>query len=234
MRITVLALLLIAVSAVGQAKMPADPDAKLDLVLQGGESSLRGTREFLETWNPNLLDEVRGTSLRRMAEGAYDPTLPAVDMELSLDSLARALAGTNKQGGMAGIGLFDDATRADLRLTGKALMTLKNVYFKGIVPGGVTVDDFAINAISRSPEFMGRFLTRLFTSGKRASDILTDPLTRKALQQLAEGNLSSPKGLFALRILTLKLKADDRREQEEQDAAQAQAEKERAESMARR
>lgn len=201
----------------GQAKMPIDPDDALDKVMQGGTSSLKATRGFLEEWNPALLDELRGTYLRRVAERSIDPTLPGVDVAISIDKMSTQLLG--KGGiGEAGMGLFEPATQADLLTTAKALRTIKNIYFRGVVPGGIQVDDMTINIISRSPEFMGRFLSRALSSGGRMSEMLVDPLTRKALQRIAKGKLSSPSGVVAMLTMANFINASDARERNQQDS----------------
>lgn len=197
---------LVVTRVFGQAFMPGDADKALDIVLQGGESSLRGTREFLEEWAPDMLGEVQGLVVRRIVDKAGDAAMPAVDgtLPISLDKFANALAGRGPNGqvvGQVGRGLLPDAVQSDLRRTGEALRVMKNVYFTGIVPGGSTIDDLAINVVSRSPEFMARFLTRVFTTGKGMDDLLTDPLTRKAIQTIAEKGPTSRAGNAAMNVL---------------------------------
>lgn len=213
----------------GQSKMPADPDEALDRVLAGGTSSLMATRKFLEQWDDSLLEELQGTYLRRIAEKSIDVKLPDVDVAISLDKMATALGG--KEGvGKVGLGLFDASTQADLLLTAKSLRVIKNIYFTGIVPGGSSIDDLTINVISRSPEFMGRFISRALSSGDRMSDFLIDPLTRKAIQRIAEGNLNSPTGVMAMRTLTEFIIAEDHKEVAKRESER----KEMMDSMSRR
>lgn len=207
----------------GQAEMPFDADKALDVVMGGGKSSLKNTREFLTEWDPALLNEVRGAYLRRIAEKSIDPTLPAVDVPISLDKMANALKGGDIDGiGTVGMGLFDDATQADLRKTGEALRTIKNLYFTGVTPSATTLDDVAINIISRSPEFMARFVTRVFSSGEKMSNALLDPLLRKAIQTLATAPIGSKTGAVAMRTLTHFLNYEDgaERQRQEQEAQQ--------------
>lgn len=209
----------------GQAEMPFDSDKALDVVMGGGTSSLKNTRNFLEEWNPALLDELQGTLLRRIVSKAGDPASPSVDVPISLDKFAVALSGKGPNGtvvGQAGRGLFTPAMTDDLVKTGEALRTIKNLYFTGITPSPTTIDDLAINVISRSPEFMARFVTRAATTGKGLDGLMTDPLTRKALQRLAEGKLNTPKGRIAMLVLTNYITAQDglEAEQAQQEGAQ--------------
>jgi len=181
----------------GQAEMPADPDQALDMVLAGGKTSLKNTREFLMDYDPALLADLQATFLKRIAQKGGDVTLPQVDVPLSLNKLATALGGAEGVG-MKGVGLFDAATQADLVKTGQALRTINNMYFTGIKPSMNKLDDVAINVISRSPEFMARFVTRVFSGGESMSNMLLDPLLRKSVQRLAEGSIDTPTGRAAM------------------------------------
>jgi len=223
----------------GQAEMPFDSDKALKIVLGGGESSLKNTRAFLEEWDPALLDELQGTYLRRILEQAGDAASASVDVPISLTKFANALSGMGEDGkvvGQVGRGLFDEATQADLVLTANALRTIKNNYFTGINPSPSTIDDLAINVISRSPEFMGRFLTRVMTSGSSMEAALTDPLVRKAIQEIAKSGVEGPitaSGRTAMLVLTNYLTANEAREEEQQGAAANQRAQDQSQMAAR-
>lgn len=207
----------------GLKQMPPDADAALDTVLQGGESSLIGTRDFLMEWNPELLGELQGTLLRRFLEQAGDAASPQVDVPIALDKFANALSGRGPNGqviGQSGRGLFTEGMQAELLNTGKALRTIKNLYFTGVAPGGVTVDDMAINIVSRSPEFMSRFLTRALTTGKGMDQVLTDPMTRQALRTIAEDGPTSRTGNAAMLVLANWISVNDEATAQQEGAQQ--------------
>lgn len=187
-------------SVFGQKLAAADPDSALDKVLAGGKTAMRDTRDFLEDWNPALLDELRATLLRRAAERSRVPAAPGVDTTVDLAKLANEIAGP-KGIGQLGKGLFDNQTQGELVRLGKALTVIQNHYFKGISAPMVSVDDLAINIISRSPEFMGRFLTRALTSGRSMEQALYDPVTRRAIIALAEEGPTTKAGKAAVLAL---------------------------------
>jgi hypothetical protein len=197
----------------GQAKMPADADQALDVVLSGGKTSLENTRKFLLEWEPALLADVQATFLRRIAEKGQDVALPGVDVPINPTKLANALGG-GEGVGMKGFGLFDPETQADLVRTGEALRVIKNLYFKGIKQSQTTLDDAAINIIARTPEFMGRFIVRALSGGERTSNALLDPLLRQSIQRIAEGSIDTPTGRAAAVTLARFIN-----EQDDQEAA---------------
>ena len=188
----------------GLPQMPANADAALTEVLSSGSSSLEATREFLLEWNPQLLSELQGTLYRRILESAGEAAGAAVDVPISLAKFANALSGVGKEAnviGEVGRGLFNTQQQGYLKTTARALRTINNAYFTGITPGGTTVDDLAINLVSRSPEFMSRFLTRALTTGKGMDAVLTDPMTRQALVTIAEKGPTSRAGNAAMLVL---------------------------------
>lgn len=187
----------------GGRKFPKQPGKALDTLMRQEPAELRATRQFLEEWNPSLLEDVQRTAIKRAAlRSGAQPGAAHVDGAVDLNKLANNLSDGFKREGMFGSGLFDPATQADLKTTAEALRVLANKQFKGIVPGGPRVEEFTINLISRSPEFAGRFITRLFASGRGLEDALLNPEWRHALRKIASKDLNSDSGRAALLYLT--------------------------------
>jgi hypothetical protein len=174
----------------GGKKLPKAPGKKLDAVMKNEKEDLVAVREFLEEWNPVLLGELRRAHLERVVKGGARPAQPAVDVPTSLPKLANRLADGFGRAGQAGKGLHSAATQASMQKFAKALRVINNKYFVGITPGGVRVEEVAINLISRSPEFMARFITRALSSGQSVEQALLSPQFRSAVIQIAEEPLS--------------------------------------------
>jgi hypothetical protein len=170
----------------GKKKLPSNSQARLDSVLRGESEDLVAVRNFLEEWNAPLLDDLRATHLKRITEHVFDPAMPSVDdAGISLRKMAKVLSDKGGRPGRAGWGLHTPEVQADLVTTGEALRVIANKYFTGIVPGGVKIDDIAINVISRTPEFMGRLVTRALSSGQSLEQVLLNPSLRKSIQVIA-------------------------------------------------
>ncbi|KKK88026.1 hypothetical protein LCGC14_2747320, partial [marine sediment metagenome] len=178
----------ILTSLVGGKKLPKKPDAILERLMKGEKGDLVFVREFLEASETGqvLLGQLRATHIQRIAQTSFNPAQPHVDFGVRLNKLAGRLAGHGGRAGKAGMGIHEPAVQAELVLVGKALRILANKYFVGVVPGGTKLEEIAINVISRSPEFMARFLTRAMSGGKNMERLLLDPATRKAVIALAE------------------------------------------------
>ena len=83
---------------------------------------------------------------------------------------------------------------------------------------------------------MGRFLTRVMTSGSSMEAALTDPLVRKAIQEIAKSGVEGPitaSGRTAMLVLTNYLTANEAREEEQQSAAANQRAQEQSQMAAR-
>ncbi len=180
---------LVVTAHFGGKKLPKQPEKRLDIVLKQEAEELGAMREFLEEWDKPLLEDLRATHMKRIVRGAEDVTAPDVDTAVSLNKFAKRLSTEFQGAGSSGKGLHTAAVQKDMVLTARALRIINNKYFTGIAPGGINVDDFAINAISRSPEFMARFLSRLATSSRSLEKRMLDPLFRSALQDIADINI---------------------------------------------
>ena len=172
-------------AAFGGKRLPRNPGKRLDAVLKSEEEELIVLRDFLDEWNPSLLDDLRATHLTRIVRGGERSLQAGVDTPVDIQKLAKNLADGFGRGGQAGAGLHTAATQADMLLTSKALNTLYNKWFRGITPGGIRPEEVSINVISRAPEFMARFLTRAFTGGRTVERAMLSPAFRKSIQELA-------------------------------------------------
>ena len=169
----------------GGKKFPKSLDKAMNRLKKQSPEELKATRDFLEEWNPQLLDDLKGTMVRDMVRTARRGSSPAVDTPVDPTKLIANLDGFSGPG-QAGRGLFTAEEQSSIKLTSDALRILKNKYFSGAAPGGITAEDLAINVISRSPEFMGRFVTRLLSSGKTMEQALLDPTFRKAMAAISD------------------------------------------------
>jgi hypothetical protein len=210
----------------GGKKFPKNPGKRLDQILRGETEDVVQMREFLEEWNKPLLDEVRATHLSRIVERSEVPSRPDVDTPLDINKLAKNLADDFGRAGQAGRGLHTPATQADMLLTAKALRILNNkIQGKGPSFGGTRPEEWTINLISRSPEFFGRFVTRLFSSGQTLETALLNPEWRHAIRVIAEQPLTSRAAKGAMLYLVQWKSAADAEQahiaaQEEQKAAE--------------
>ncbi len=211
-------------AAFGGKKFPRKPGKRLDAVLKGEKEDLVAVREFLDEWNPELLDDLRATHLKRIVQKSQSGSGASVDTRISMTKLAKNLEDVFGGAGKTGRGLHTLATQRDMRLTADAIRVLTNKYFKGIAPGGTRIDDLAINIISRSPEFMARFLTRVVTSGRSMEAVLLDPATRKALQNLANtgptDRLGKASMIYLAGFINNNIRIQDARDREEEQQRQ--------------
>ena len=220
----------ILTSLVGGKKLPKKPDAILERLMKGEKPDLVFVREFLESSETGqvLLGQLRATHIQRIAQTSFNPSQPHADFGVRLNKLASNLAGHGGRSGKAGMGIHEPAVQAELVAVGKALRILNNKYFVGVVPGGTKLEEIAINVISRSPEFMARFLTRALSGGANMERALLDPATRKALIELAARGPTDRLGKAAM--VTLASFIHDSEEAERNDA-EAAAEAARAKMM---
>lgn len=213
-------------SILGGKKAPKKPGKVLDRILAEEYDDVKALADFLRDENPALLQDVRRVHLRRIALRSRNQARPDVDSPVDIGLLAKNLSNSMKEMGGAGRGLHTSGVQGDMELTAKALRILQNKQFKGIVPGGISPEDWTINLISRSPEFFGRFITRIFASGKNLEELLLNPEWRQALRVVAEQPLESEAGKAALLFLAV---SQGRREAavaaEEQRAAEELAAK---------
>ncbi len=191
-------------SIFGGKKLPKSPGKALDRILKQEPEDIVQFRQFLEeSGNTQLLNDVRRAALRRVAlKSGARPGAAHVDGAVDLNKLANNLSDGFGREGMFASGLWTPAQQADLVATAEALRVLANKQYKGIVPGGVKVEEFTINMISRSPEFAGRFITRLFASGQNLEQALLDPYWRGALRTIAQKDIDSTAGRAAILYLT--------------------------------
>jgi hypothetical protein len=189
-------------AVMGGKKLPKDPGKALDRVLKAEPAEQRQLAQFLQEWNPDLLDDLQRAALRRVTlRSQAKPGSADVDGAVDGAALAKNLADSLGRQGRFGSGLFEPAIQQDLQLTARALRILKNKEFKGVVPGGTRVEEWTINAISRSPEFFGRFVTRLMASGHTLETALLNPQWRAAARQIAEKPLDSTTSRAAIMYL---------------------------------
>lgn len=203
----------------GGKKFPRKLDAALKQLSKQSPQEMAATREFLETWNPQLLDDLKSTMVRDMVRLSRQPGKPGVDTPVDPSKLLNNMNGFGGPG-QAGRGLFTTAESADMKLTSDAMRILQNKYFSGIIPGGIKTEDMVINAISLSPEFMGRFVARMFSSGQTLEKALLDPTFRKAIQQVAASGVGGNKTNFALLYIVRRFLVDDESADEQVTRAQ--------------
>jgi hypothetical protein len=187
----------------GGKKLPKDPGKKLDAVLRQEPEDLASTREFLEEWNPSLLNDLRATHMERIYQGAKAGNLAAVDGEFAMGKFLKRLEGQMTGGGKAGLGLHTAKDQATIQATADALRIIKNKFFTGVQPGGPGIDDMAINLVSQSPEFMARFVSRVVSTGKSFEAGMLDQTFRKSIQTIAEEPLGSELSKAAMVLLTM-------------------------------
>ena len=187
----------------GGKKLPENPGKALDQVLKQEPADLAATAQLLERHNPMLLTELRSAHMGRIHGGALTGKNPIVDTEVNLDKFLTRLEGSMNGTGMAGAGLHSPAAQAEILTAAKALRTIKNRFFTGVAPDkGATIDDIAINAVSRSPEFMARLLTRVVTTGKSLESGMLDQSFREAMEVMAKAQLGSEPMKAAVYFLT--------------------------------
>ena len=176
----------------GGRKLPKSIGKRLDAMLKNEKGDLVPVREFLEEWNPVLLGELRRAHITRIVFGGQRGTQPLVDTPTNLNKLAGRLQDGFGRAGQAGKGLHTAQTQASMLKFATALRAINNKYFTGITPGGVKVEEVAINLISRSPEFMARFITRALSSGQGVEAALLSPEFREALIIVSKQPLDGP------------------------------------------
>ena len=210
----------------GGKNFPKQPGKALDTLLKQEPADLRATRQFLQEWNPTLLEDIQRQALKRaVLRSGAQPGAANVDGAVDLNKLANNLADGFKREGMFGSGLFDPAIQGDLRTTAEALRILSNKHIKGVMPGGTRLEELSINLISRSPEFAGRFITRVFASGRGVEEALLDPHWRSAVQRIADGDLNNQAGRAAIAYIAQWWagREQERKFYEEQQAQMAEA-----------
>jgi hypothetical protein len=187
----------------GGKKLPENPGKAIDQIIAQSPEDLAATVRLLENHNPVLLSELRAAHYARIHGGSLTGKNAAVDTEVDLDRFLTRLEGSMEGSGRAGWALHTPAARADIKETAQALRIIKNKYFKGIVPGGPRVDDIAINLVSRSPEFMARFVARVMVTGKSLEAGMLDQTFRTAMKTIAEEPLGSKTLQAAMVYLTM-------------------------------
>lgn len=219
------------ISAVfGGTKWRKGTPQALDRILAQEPADMVATRRFLEEHAPDTLDELRRYALRRaVSKGQQSPAAGEIEGKFSIERFAEALADKRGREGMFASGLWDPKTAQEIKRTADALRILANKQYTGIIPGGTRPEEWTINIISRSPEFFGRFLTRMFASGQSLEQAVLDPAWRHAVRIIAdEKNLKSPAGKTALFYLTNLMVETEERRKAEQAAAEEQ---QKAEAM---
>jgi len=183
-----------------------DPDLALDQLLHIGKDGLAETRKILETYDPATLDNLRRTVMRRVMQGAREPASADVLHEVNIQMFGEALAGRGRDSniGRVGLGLFTPGEQVELIQVGKALRTLRNTFTEDVAKDTAGfAQDTAINVVSRSSEFIGRYLTRILSRGSTVEQLMIDPAARKALLSLAENPVDSTIGRVALATLAV-------------------------------
>jgi hypothetical protein len=188
-------------------KSPAtNPTAALKDLLDQDETALQMTREFLDRWNPDLLNDLRAVHLTNIKNAAIKSDQPAVDTAENLNKLADALQNNfSFELGGVGRGLFSVADQKDLVTTAEALRVMANKYSTGIAAGGAAagfIEDMTINAVSRSAEFMARFIARNTVASGNMESALLNQSYRKALQTFANAPVGSKTSKRAMVVLT--------------------------------
>jgi hypothetical protein len=195
-------------------------DDALDRLIGRSPQSLKATRDILEKWSPDLLDDIKSTVLRRAVERSRDPSTVASLTETNLNLLAENLAGKSRGVGELGSGLFTVGEQAEIKAVGDAVRVLKETYIDSFSkPSATMLQDASINVISRSPEFMARFLTRIFSTGSSLERAINDPGARRSIISLAKKGPNNDKGRSALAYLTVMMGEQQKEEEAQQRRA---------------
>jgi hypothetical protein len=195
-------------------------DDALDRLIGRSPQSLKATRDILEKWSPDLLDDIKSTVLRRAVERSRDPSTVASLTETNLNLLAENLAGKSRGVGELGTGLFTAGEQAEIKAVGDAVRVLKETYIDSFSkPSATMLQDASINVISRSPEFMARFLTRIFSTGSSLERAINDPGARRSIISLAKKGPNNDKGRSALAYLTVMMGEQQKEEEAQQRRA---------------
>lgn len=213
----------------GDEKAVFDADIALDKMLNRTAQQNNATREILETWAPDLLDDIKGVALRRAVENSINP---AQRQSLSLFDpvkLANNLAGREGLPGTMGRGLFNAAEQQDIIKTAEAIRTLQETHIPFFERASAQqIQDTAINVISRSPEFMARWGARLLGTGRNLEFLLNDAGARTHIQNLAKAGPDSELGRMAIVYLSIVGGEGEAQAQRDEEEAQRQSLRQRA------
>lgn len=167
-------------------------------------TELGKVRDLLLEVEPALLDDLQVATLDRVVERSMNSRAKASLGEVDLNLLADALTGKTGAPGTVAKGLWTAAEASELSQVGRALKRLQETHLS-LFPeaAGQTLSEIAINSTSRSPEFVARLLTRLTVSGSSVSKFLNDPQARKAVIEVANSAVGSPKYQMASTLLAI-------------------------------
>lgn len=162
---------------------------------------------LLTNGRADLLYSMRKQMFREILADSRDPRLPdnidlhRIDMLIDALSQRTTKAGTSPVGAR-GMGLFSEVEQAEVIAAAQAARKLAVTYradYARDTKG--EIGDASINAISRSVEFMTRYLTRAVLQGKTLENFLVDPAARNALITLANEGLDTSKTRAAVFFL---------------------------------
>jgi len=186
----------------------ADPDGTLERMITLGREAQVATREMLEVHAPATLLDLKGAVIRRALQNSRETSTPAALSETSITKLAHEISGRGRDSnvGRLGLGLFTPGEQSELIRVGNAIRVLNATHTRELAKDAAGMaSDATINIVSRSPEFMARFVSRTLFRGTNLEQLMIDPSGRAALIRLAEGGVDSPSGRAALTYLALSI-----------------------------
>ena len=177
----------------GNADLPQNPGAAIDRVMKMEPGDQRAMAQFLKEWNPELYNGMQRSFLKRtLLKSQAKPGDADVVGDISMARFAENLADVFGRQGKVGSGFFEPALQKEIETTASALRILANKATRTDI-GGTKPEEWTINLISRSPEFFGRFVTRLMASGETLETALLNPHWRHALRTIATEPLGTTK-----------------------------------------
>lgn len=165
----------------GDKSVLADPEAAFDRFINLNPEAQRMGVALLSSRSPAQLGYMRKRYLDRVLDQATRDPKPGMVSTLDAEKLVEGL--TSKQ--MTESPLFTAAERGWAAAAAKDLRVILNSLPDTTKVGkDITLEDFSINVISRSPEFMTRFAVRA-ASGLGLEDLLFSQRGRNALSTVS-------------------------------------------------
>jgi len=202
----------------GNKQALVDPDVALNTLSKKSAGTLRSARLLLERYDPILLRKMQARVIRDIVADSFKAATPKAISSFSPRQLATSLRPEGLRSTIRGQGLLRPEEVKDLKTALDAARTILN---KSRTPAGgfgelpVKIDDIVINAVSRSPEFMGRMLTRIVSRGATIEEVFATPAGREAIMTLARSGATDAKVKAALAFLARALRERDNEQGEQ-------------------
>lgn len=186
----------------------------------------KATAQILEELNPALLDDIRGQALRDVVNRSFVPGQQQSLTAYNPTRLAQELAlDTGTEGG-AMRGLFNSKDALELRRVGQALRTINETAGGAFESAAATqVENASINVISRSPEFLARWMSGVMIRGSTMERALQDPAMRQAIINVADTSVTGAKRQAAMLYIAITtadwMAADEAKERSDRNTKEA-------------